>query len=84
MEVKKATSIRSMKYEGFKNNDYLEDMVRRLNMDGAGIVLGTVDELINWAVATLCGVLLSVPVVAPSNSWHWEQPAMTWPVSDLK
>ena len=23
-------------------------MVRRLNMDGAGIVLGTVDELINW------------------------------------
>ena len=48
MEVKKATSIRSMEYEDFKNNDYLEDMVRRLNMDGAGIVLGTVDELINW------------------------------------
>ena len=37
-----------MEYEDFKNNDYLEDMVRRLNMDGAGIVLGTVDELINW------------------------------------
>ena len=48
MEVKKATSIRSMEYEDFKNNDYLEEMVRRLNMDGAGIVLGTVDELINW------------------------------------
>ena len=48
MEVKKATSIRSMKYEDFKNNDYLEEMVRRLNMDGAGIILGTVDELINW------------------------------------
>ena len=37
-----------MEYEDFKNNDYLEEMVRRLNMDGAGIVLGTVDELINW------------------------------------
>ena len=47
MEVKKATSIRSMEYEDFKNNDYLEEMVRRLNMDGDGIELGTMEELNN-------------------------------------
>ena len=48
MEVGKHTKIRSMKYEDFKNNDYLERMVKQLNMDGAGIIMGTIDELINW------------------------------------
>ena len=48
MEMKKRASIRSMKYEEFKNNDYLERMVKELNMNGAGIVLGTLDELIDW------------------------------------
>ena len=47
MEVKKSTSIRTMEYEDFKNNDYLEDMVRRLKIERAGIVLGTVVELYN-------------------------------------
>ena len=37
-----------MEYEDFKNNDYLERLVQQLNQDGAGIILGTVDELINW------------------------------------
>ena len=37
MEVKKKTAIRSMQYDEFKNNDYLEQMVRDLNRDGAGI-----------------------------------------------
>ena len=48
MELKKRTEIRSMEYEDFKNNDYLERLVQQLNQDGAGIILGTVDELINW------------------------------------
>ena len=48
MELKKRTEIRSMEYEDFKNNDFLERLVQQLNQDGAGIILGTVDELINW------------------------------------
>ena len=48
MEVKKP-AIRSMKYEEFKNNDYLERLVDELNRNGAGVVVGTGDEVI------LCG-----------------------------
>lgn len=41
-----------MEYEDFKNNDYLENMVRELNMNGAGVIwepsmnLSTGDEAI--------------------------------------
>ena len=31
-----------MKYDEFKNNDYLQRMVDELNRDGAGVVIGTV------------------------------------------
>lgn len=48
MDIRKRAKIRSMEYEDFKNNDYLEEMVRRLNSDGAGVVLTTADELIDW------------------------------------
>ena len=48
MEVKKRAEIRSMKYEEFRNNDYLERMADQLNRDGAGVIVGSADELINW------------------------------------
>lgn len=48
MEVEKGTKIRSMKYDEFKNNDYLEQLVEQVNQDGAGVILTTFDELINW------------------------------------
>lgn len=47
MEIKKP-QIRSMKYDEFKNNDYLQRMVDELNRDGAGVIIGTIDELIEW------------------------------------
>ena len=40
MEVKNQQSD-SMKYDEFKNNDYLQRMVDELNRDGAGVVIGT-------------------------------------------
>ncbi len=40
MEVK----IKSMKYEEFKDNEYLEELHR----NGVGVVVGCLDELINW------------------------------------
>lgn len=48
MEVKKRAEIRSMQYDEFRNNDYLERMVDQLNRDGAGVIVGKADELINW------------------------------------
>lgn len=47
MGVKKP-SIRSMKYEEFKNNDYLEEMMNELRKNGTNVVLTSLDQLINW------------------------------------
>ena len=47
MEIKKPT-IKSIPYEEFKNNEYLEDMVKQLNEGGANVMLDCLDDLINW------------------------------------
>lgn len=49
MEMKHGLpKIKDMEPGDFKNNDYLLRMAEKLNRDGAGIVLGTLDDLINW------------------------------------
>ena len=45
---KKLPGVKDMPAEEVGNNDYLLRMAEELNRDGAGIVLGTMDELINW------------------------------------
>ena len=47
MEIKKPV-IKSIPYEEFKNNEYLEDMVKQLNEGGTNVMLGCLDDLINW------------------------------------
>lgn len=47
MEIKKP-NIKSMKYEDFNDNEYLENMVRQLNEGGTNVVMGCLDDLINW------------------------------------
>ena len=47
MEVKKPT-IKSIPYEDFKNNEYLENMVKQLNEGGTKVLVGCLDDLINW------------------------------------
>ena len=44
----KQPKIRSMKYEEFKNNDYLESMVKELQDNGVNVVVSKLDDLINW------------------------------------
>ena len=47
MEIKKPT-IKSIPYEEFKNNEYLEEMVKQLNENGTNVWVGCMDDLINW------------------------------------
>ena len=47
MEIKKP-NIKSIPYEEFKNNEYLEDMVKQLNENGTNVWMGCMDDLINW------------------------------------
>lgn len=47
MEIKKPT-IKSIPYKEFKNNEYLEEMVRELNKNGSNVWMGCMDNLINW------------------------------------
>ncbi|MDR1525269.1 MAG: NADH-quinone oxidoreductase subunit B [Tannerella sp.] len=47
MEMKKP-EIKSMKYEDFNDNEYLENMVRELNAGGTNVLLGLLDDVINW------------------------------------
>ena len=47
MEIKKPLR-KSIPYEEFKNNEYLEEMVKQLNENGANVWMGCMDDLINW------------------------------------
>ena len=47
MEIKRP-KIKSMKYEDFNDNEYLEQMVRELRENGTNVVAGCLDEVINW------------------------------------
>ena len=61
----KKPKIRSMEYDEFKNNDYLERLVEQVNQDGAGVILTTFDELINWGRSnSVWGLLLGTSCCA--------------------
>ncbi len=47
MEIRRP-KIKSMKYEDFNDNEYLEQMVRELRENGTNVVAGCLDEVINW------------------------------------
>lgn len=44
MEVK----IKGMKKEDFKDNEYIDSLVEELRLSGTNVVVGKLDELINW------------------------------------
>ena len=79
MEVK----IKSMKYEDFKDNEYIEHLVGELKASNANVVVGCLDELINWGL-TLCGRLPLRQVAVVSSSCRSAQRGTIWPVSGLR
>ena len=47
MDMKKP-KIKSMQYEDFKDNESLEKMVEELRANGTNVVVGVLDDVINW------------------------------------
>lgn len=43
--------IKDMNREDFKNNDYIDKLVEELNASGTNVVVGKLDELMNWGRA---------------------------------
>ena len=83
MEVRKP-KIKSMKYEDFTDNEYLEKMIEELRANGTNVVMGCLDEVINWAAATASGRLRSPRAAAVSNLWRSVPHATILPASGLK
>ena len=44
-------SIKGMKKEDFKDNEYIDKLVAELNASGANVVVGSIDKLTNWGRA---------------------------------
>jgi NADH-quinone oxidoreductase subunit B len=47
MEVKNI-DVRNMKYEDFNDNEYLEQYVEELKKNGVNVLVGKLNDLINW------------------------------------
>ena len=47
MEVRNPR-IKSMKFEDFNDNEYIESMVRELRENGTNVVMGCLDEVVEW------------------------------------
>lgn len=48
MEIRNRASIKSIPYDEFKDNETLEDIAAKLNDGGVNVVLGSLDQAINW------------------------------------
>ena len=55
MEVTKRPKIKSIPYEEFQDNETLEKLIQELNAGGANVMVGALDDLIDWDEAIHCG-----------------------------
>ena len=83
MEVKKPT-IKSIPYEDFKNNEYLENMVKQLNESGTKVLVGCLDDLINWGRSNSLWPLTFATSCCGIDLWQWGLPGMISPALGLK
>lgn len=50
MEMKEVTT-KSMPYDAWKDNEYIESLVKELQDNGVNVLVGSLDKLINWGRA---------------------------------
>ena len=43
--------IKSMKHDDFKDDEYIDQLVAELNASGTNVVVGKLDQLINWGIS---------------------------------
>ena len=48
MEIKKKPKIKSIAYEDFTDNETLEQLVKELQGNGTNVIVGVLDDIINW------------------------------------
>jgi len=48
MGIKRRTHVRDMRYEDFKDNEYIEQYVEELRRGGVNVVVGNLSDFINW------------------------------------
>ena len=41
-------TTKSMPYEAWKDNEYIENLVNELKSNGVNVIVGSFDKLINW------------------------------------
>ena len=46
--MKRNVSIKSMKYEDFNDNEYIEQMLKELRDNGTNVIVGCLDDVIEW------------------------------------
>lgn len=42
-------TTKSMPYDAWKDNEYIENLVKELNANGTNVIVGSLDKLINWS-----------------------------------
>ena len=67
-----------MKYEDFKDNEYIEQLVKKLHEGGVNVVVGSLDEAINWGrsnslwpltfATSCCGIEFEVARASPRQA----------------
>ena len=46
--MKRSVKIKSMKYEDFNDNEYIESMLKELHENGTNVIIGCLDDVIEW------------------------------------